>query len=226
MPWIIAGAALIGGVASSMNAKSGRKAAQKSLTEARNYAVNDSGLSDYKNSGLAANKTINDLLGNNGGDTSSSDAAFEKYLNSSGYKFQQQQGQQALTTSAAAKGMLNSGSAAKAEIKFGQGLGASYFNSYLGQQNQVANRGANASSNLAQIYTGAGSSLASNSVAGANEQNDILNGGLKDFATYVGDQRGTPAAAPAAGKSSGNIFGPNPTVNFTANDTLPGARAA
>lgn len=68
-----------------------------------------------------------------GGDTAAANAAYQNYLGSTGYKFQLGQGQQAVDSNAASKGMLNSGATAKALTQYGQNLGSSYFNNYLGQ---------------------------------------------------------------------------------------------
>lgn len=214
MPWIIAGAAVIGGLIGSSNASKARKQAKTALEEGRDFAVNKSGLTQIKDSGLAAGKRVDDLLGNNGGDTTSSQQAFDQYLNSSGYRFQQQQGMQALNATANAKGMGNSGATVKAALKFGTGLGSTYFNSYIDKENQVANRGANAATNLASIYSGSGGALAANSINDAAAQNGILNQGLSDFGSFVGDQKGSTTAQPTGvvpntGGNSSTIFSDN-----------------
>ena len=89
--------------------------------------------------------------------------AFANYLNSTGYNFQRQQGTQAITGSAAARGMLNSGGTAKALAAYGQNLGANYFQNYLNQlgglntqlQN-TANAGIGASNAVGQAGTQGG----------------------------------------------------------------------
>lgn len=218
MPWIVGGAVLIGGLLSNSSASKGRKASQKALQEGRDYAVNESGLTDYKNSGLRAQKTIDDLLGNNGGDTTASQQAFDRYLNSAGYRFQQAEGNRAITTNAAAKGMLNSGATLKAAEKFGQNIGASYFNSYLDKQNAVASRGANASSNLASIYSGTGAQLASSQERGYAAQGEAQQNTLGEFGTYLGDLKGrgtqetAPTTTPVVGRNASRIFNPDAAV--------------
>ena len=59
--------------------------------------------------------------------------AFNTFKDSSGYQFQLNQGNNAITSSAAASGLLNSGSALKAREKYGQGLANNYFSQYLQQ---------------------------------------------------------------------------------------------
>lgn len=85
--------------------------------------------------------------------TDATKTAFNNYLGSTGYNFQLGQGTNAITGSAAAKGILNSGATAKALTGFGQNLASNYFNSYLGQLN-VANGQAQASANAGTVASG------------------------------------------------------------------------
>ena len=108
--------------------------------------------------GVGSNNAIADLLGV-GGDPAKQQGAFQNFLNSSGYQFQLGQGQRAITSSNAARGLLNSGSALKGLSKFGQNLGSSYFQNYLGQLGSVADRGVSA----AGTVSGAGQTSSSES---------------------------------------------------------------
>lgn len=87
--------------------------------------------------------------------------AFQDYQDSTGHQFQLGEGMRAITGSAAAKGLLNSGATLKALNRFGQNLGATTFNNYLGQLGNVANRGLQAGG----LIGGAGSSAG---IAGGN----------------------------------------------------------
>lgn len=78
--------------------------------------------------------------------------AFNNYLNSTGYKAQMQAGDQAITGSAAAKGILNSGSAAKALTTFGQNLAQTGYNNYLSQLGNASQLGLQAGG----VLSGAG----------------------------------------------------------------------
>lgn len=71
---------------------------------------------------------------------------FQNYLDSAGYNFAFDQGQRAITGSAAARGLLKSGSTLKALNRFGQGIGQQYFNNYLDRLEGVASRGLQAGS--------------------------------------------------------------------------------
>jgi hypothetical protein len=92
-----------------------------------------------------------------GGDTDAANAAYQNYLNSTGYQGQLQAGQQAVTTSAAARGLLGSGSTARALQETGQQLGRQSFSNYLGQLGGVAGMGLQAGGMVGQAATqGAG----------------------------------------------------------------------
>jgi hypothetical protein len=115
------------------------------------------GVIDYVNTGNTANKQSADLLGLNGADAASqASPAFQNYLNSGGYKFELDQGTKAITGSAAARGVLNSGSTAKALTKYGTGLASNYFNDYLNQTNASANRGLTAANMIGTAGTEGG----------------------------------------------------------------------
>lgn len=94
--------------------------------------------------GAQAQNALGNILGLNG------DAAqgngFQNYLNSAGYKFNLGQGQNAITSSNAASGLLNSGSAIKGLAKFGQGLASNYLQQYLASLQGASNTGLQAGS--------------------------------------------------------------------------------
>lgn len=155
MAWTAAaaGLGLVGNLAGASAAKKAAKVADQRLVEGRNYAINESGLGDYRDAGVAAQNTQADLLGI-GGDPAASQQAFNQYLGSTGYRTALDAGSQAITGNAAAKGMLNSGATLKALQQNGAGIGQQFTNNYLNQVGDVANRGYGAASNLAQTVTG------------------------------------------------------------------------
>ncbi len=81
---------------------------------------------------------------------------FNNYLNSTGYKFQLGQGTSAITGSAAARGILNSGSTAKALTSYGQGLAAKSFDNYLSAVHGVGNQGLTATDQIGSAGTTGG----------------------------------------------------------------------
>lgn len=82
--------------------------------------------------GNNAFSTMSALLGL-GGDKAAADGAFKNYLDSSGYNFMMDSGSKAITGNAASKGLLQSGSTGKALTEFGQNLGKTKFDDFLGQ---------------------------------------------------------------------------------------------
>jgi hypothetical protein len=152
-----------------------------------------------------------DLLGV-GGDPAAAKTAFNNYLGSTGYNFQMDQGQRAITGSAAARGILNSGSTAKALTSFGQGLGASYFNNYLGQLsglNTQASNSATQGQNAVSAAAGAGSSggVAAGTAAqnGANTMGGAI-AGAAGIAAGAANNFFAPKPAAPVGQTSGPAF--------------------
>lgn len=107
--------------------------------------------------------------------TDTTKTGFNNYLNSTGYKFNMDQGTSAITGSAAARGLLNSGAAGKALTQYGQKLGSSYFNNYLGQlgnlnqqQTTTAGQGINATVSTGSAGTQGGVAAGQNTQQGAD----------------------------------------------------------
>jgi len=98
---------------------------------------------------------ISSLLGL-GGSRAQSDA-FNNYRDSTGYNFQLDQGSKAITGNNAAKGILNSGSTAKALTSYGQNLASQSMNDYLSQLFNLGNLGLGAGS----LISGAGNTSTS-----------------------------------------------------------------
>lgn len=115
----------------------------------------------YLPEGGKAENDVYDLLTNPNADNK----AFKNYLNSSGYKFQLSQGSEAISDNSAARGLLNSGSTGKALTAYGENLGASYFDKYLSELGDVANRGLEAGRTITQAGT-PNSSNGSNAISG------------------------------------------------------------
>lgn len=85
----------------------------------------------------AGTSGIQGLLGLGGGDPN----AMQKYLNSSGYNFQLDSGSRAITGNMASRGLLNSGATLKAEQQYGQNLGSSYLDKYMGSLGDLSKLG-------------------------------------------------------------------------------------
>lgn len=179
---------IIGGVGSLIG---GNKAAKQDLT-GYNYLTGANGVGGMVQQGAQANSNANALL-TGGPNSPAAKSAFGNYLNSTGFNFQKQQGQQMITGSAAARGLLGSGATGKALAAYGNNLASTGFNNYLGELGNVAGRGLQASGQIGQAGTQGG-------VAGGN----ALQGGISS----AGGQLGGAASA-----------GYN---NFMGNSSIPG----
>lgn len=134
-------------------AKNTSSSASTSLSDSSNRAfdfIKDSfgGATENAGKGMDA---ISALLGL-GGDTEGQTEAFDNFRNSSGYKFQMDEGKNAIESSAASRGLLHSGATAKALTKYGQGLANSSLSDYLNQLRGVADSGYKAG----ELISGAG----------------------------------------------------------------------
>lgn len=97
-----------------------------------------------------AGNALSALLGL-GGDPTAQQGAFNTWKDSTGYQFGLDQGTNAITGSAAAKGLLNSGSTAKALNQFGQDYASTKFNDYLTQLLNLGNQGLQAGQLLGNV---------------------------------------------------------------------------
>lgn len=106
----------------------------------------------------AASDGIAAMLGL-GGDTEAQNAAFDNFLNNSGYSFVQKQGMDGITGNRASKGLLNSGATAKALAGYNQNLTKGFLGDYMDKLFNLGNMGMNAG----QLISGAGQESTSNS---------------------------------------------------------------
>lgn len=173
---------LIGGIGSLIG---GNSAADQALTGYK-YLTKGAGApaeSGYVNNGASANEAQSELLGLKP-ITGQTTNGYNNYLNSTGYKFQLDQGTNALNGSAAARGLLNSGSNAKALTQYGQGLASQNFNNYLGQLGGVSSAGQVGLGQVAQAGTQGGQGAAQASQSGTSSgfgQLGSAAGGLLNF---------------------------------------------
>lgn len=188
----------VGGLISGSSQASGEKyAANKAAETARlgfDYLKGSPVGTQYLPTGASSNNAIAALLGV-GGDATAANNAFQGYNNSTGLNFQLQEGQKAVTTNAASRGLLNSGATLKALTKYGQNLGSTSFNNYLTQLGGLATRGLSAGAAIG----GAGSQ------AGATGADAISKG----YGAAAGTQ-GAALAAPFGAAS--NYFSSHPDI--------------
>lgn len=201
-------------VAGNQAHQDAKKAAQQALT-GYNYDTTGAGAPSITQAQTAGSSASQAQAGTQGAEsqllgtapvTDQTKNGFQNYLNSTGYQFQLGQGQQAVAGSAAAKGILNSGSTAKALTQYGQNLATGSFNNYLGQlgslnnqQGATAAQGLQATGIVSNAGTGGGGAAANATTQGADT-----------FANGIGTAAGSLAGSSAvanAGKSISNWFG-------------------
>lgn len=124
--------------------------------------------------------------------------AFNNYLNSTGTKFQLDEGTAALNSGHAAGGILNSGSTSKALIKYGQSLGATSFDNYLKQLGGLSSAGLAAGQSIGSAGASGGATAAGISAAGGNTAasntgalGGALNTGLGAISNYLSPKAAT-----------------------------------
>lgn len=213
------GSALIGANASNKASKAATQAAtSNNALQTDIYNRNTANLSPFMDRGNQAGVAQNALLGI-GGDPHAFDPAFQNYLNSTGYQFQQNEGQRAITSSAAARGMLGSGATLKALQDRGQQTGASYFQRYLDNLSGISGQGLTAANGVAGVGTQyAGAVGANNQYAADATGNAALAAGsgytnaLNGLATYGANRIGQSSFGKGGGGS--NAYGGGSITNW------------
>lgn len=132
-------------------------------------AIIDAGTTGSKNNQQVLGQ-LGALLGvpGSGAYAQTAQQGLSNYLNSAGYQFQRDQGVDAINSSAAARGLLNSGSTLKGITKFGQDLASTNFNNYLQQLGALGTSNLNTSAQGANMLNTIGT-VGSNSGAAAGK---------------------------------------------------------
>lgn len=183
LPAVIGG---VGSILSGNKAASAQKAAAQNALMGYNYLSSNPLISSTQSNAQTAqtgeaNTTgaINSLLTS----PDQNNPAFKNYLNSTGNQFQLGQGMDAITGSAAAKGILNSGATAKALTNYGQGLASTTFNNYLshlgslvGLQGSQVDQGLAATGQVGQAGNIGGANAAQQTAAAGQSQANGLGG--------------------------------------------------
>lgn len=187
---------IVGGVGSLIGGRRRARRERRAAAEAEarfqqglDFAQNESGLSTFSQNGQGANNLIASLLGA-GGDPSSGRAAFDNFLNSTGFQFQLNEGINAINSNAAARGKLNSGATLEATQRLGNDLARQNFSNFIGQLGGLSGQGAAASGQLASIATGtaagqAGAVQSGGNAAAASRSNGV-NAALGGFGNAFG----------------------------------------
>lgn len=147
------------------------------------------------NQGNNANADISALL-TGGPNSPQAKAAFTNYLNSSGYDFTKSQGAGAITGSAAARGLLNSGSSAKALSQYGTNLASTTFGNYIGQLQELSKNGLTAAGQIGAAGTQGGGTAAQAQAGATGSAAGSFGAAGSDFYNYLtGGGSGTANAA-------------------------------
>jgi hypothetical protein len=202
IPALIVGAAGVAGAAISSSAArhasdtAAATAARNDALQQSTYDANKALIQPELNRGNAAADELQGFLGL-GGDPVKSQAALQTYLDSTGYRFDRQQGLDAVEQSKAAEGLYNSGAAQKALDAYGEGLAQTYGQQYAADLSGVAQTGAAAinaltgaavnNANQQQANnTGAATISANADLSSANAINALIAKGVGAFALTRG----------------------------------------
>lgn len=197
---------IVGGIGSvvgaGIQANAAHEATQAALTGYR--AITSGPAGAFNNEAIAggseAGKAARQLLGLEPLTPGVSNG-FDNYLKSTGYNFQLKSGSDAITSSNAAKGLLNSGGTLKALDTFGQNLGSNYFNNYLTQIGGQQTAGSNAISQIANAGGTGGGNAVQPIIAGGNAVAGGISGALGGFGGALTNYlaRGSNGSTLAAG---------------------------
>lgn len=202
----IAGAAVVGAGASIIAGNKAAKAQQQSAAasiseQRRQYDTSRADMAPWLQTGSGALAQLARLYGiaPPGGTAGANDnQPYGGFTASPGYQFRLDQGVQAVERSAAARGLLRSGSAAKAIQRYGEGLAASEYDAYnqrlmtlagFGQGAAATNAatGATATNSITQALMASGNARASSY---ANTGSSINSGINNALAAYLYQQGG------------------------------------
>lgn len=198
------GSSIAGGVIGSDAASNAAKAANQAAAQGNSILSNvqtttGNNLQPFVNTGQQENSALAGLLGV-GGNAGASQNAFDNYLNSTNYKFQLGQGEQAVDTANAPS--FNSGATAKALNNYAQGQAGSALQGYEGLLSSGAGQGISAASNLGSLSNANANAQSGNLLAAAGVQGsaDIygansLTGALKGVTSGLSSFGSAPGSA-------------------------------
>jgi len=118
---------------------SGGGTTQQSSSSNQGFDFLKNAFSGLVGQGGQASSALANMLGLGGGDAQT--GAFDNWRKNTGYDFGFKQGQQGVVSSQAAKGLLNSGSTARALTQFGQDYGNSKVGDYMSQLSGLLGQG-------------------------------------------------------------------------------------
>ena len=211
----VGGALISSHAANNASNQAAQAAASNNALQSQIYQSNKALITPYVDRGNTAADALQGFLGL-GGDPAKTQAAFQNYLNSTGYQFNLHQGLDAAEQSKAAQGLYNSGAALKALDAYGTGLAGTYGQQYIDNLGNVAQRGVNAVGTLTgagQNYAnqvgsnnaGAANVAANAGLAAAGQTNGLIGNALSAFGNLRGQSSyGGGGNAFASGGGNGN----------------------
>lgn len=209
----IGGAVISGNASRSASKTAANAAAANNALQQQTYDSNKALIQPGVDRGNQAADELQGFLGL-GGDPEKTKAAFNTYLGSTGYQFERDQGLAAVGQQANAMGLYNSGAAEKALQDRGTSLANTYGQQYVGNLNDVANRGTNSINALTGAATananaqgsnnaGAANVAANATISGAASTNGLINSAINAFGVTRGQTSYGGGGTSAGG---GNAF--------------------
>lgn len=197
---IVGSAVVAGGVGMATSSKATKTAQNTAATnnalQKQVYDQNAATLSPYVGTGNKATTAIEGLLGI-GGDAAAANKAFDAYKASTEYTSRIKQGQDSVTSSLGARGLLDSGAAQKALLRYGQTFGSNEFGQYLGNLQGQQQVGLGAASAQAGVGTNYANSVSANNnnaanaaITGALGTSNAINGILGNAVSAYGYSQG------------------------------------
>lgn len=201
----IAGAAVIGGIATSKAAKKAAKAQQYAADQSvaeqrRQYDLTRADQAPWRTAGSAAIDRMAAVYGLNGQTVKNPDgtpAQYGGFFNSPDYQFRKDESLKAANNALSSRGLLGSGAAVKAKTALAGNLASAEFGDWWNRLAGVAGvgqtatqatsaAGQNAANNISQAYTNAGNARASAYMnTGA-----AINNGLQNMASLYAFNQG------------------------------------
>jgi len=217
----LAGGAIAGSAAKKAARTQEQAAKDATAAQQRMFEEQKALQEPFRQGGLTAQQEIMQLLGIGGDKTAagygSLGKAFgtEQFQQDPGYAFRQSEGMKALERSAAARGMLSSGSTLKGIQRFGQDLASQeYQNAFNRYQTERA-----AKLNPLQSLMGSGQSAA-NVITGAagqmgqNEASNIYGAGQARASGYIGQGNALNTALGQIGGIASSLPEQNAMINY------------
>lgn len=182
-------------------------AAQNNALQQNIYNENKATLQPFVTNGTQASNSINALLGL-GGDTNAANAAYDGYKTSTEYSSRFNEGQRAVTAALGGKGLLDSGAAQKALLKYGQTFASNEFGNYMGNLQTQQQTGLGAAAALTSNGQNYANAVTANN---NNAANTAANAALSNAGT-VNSVLGSALSAYGLSQGVGSSYGQKPAL--------------